>query len=149
MASRRRQAIARQLASLFPDTIINRLTADRGFRQRNGLRQVATIAFQGIDAVFSREDVVDSASRVFKAGSEPETIKDNSGGEWAMAWDDAVGCPVVKKDDAVISLAMLWPVASDDETRRGIMEQTFSENRAVGADFDAWRDYLSRSAIDI
>jgi hypothetical protein len=148
MASKRRQAIARQLASLFPETIINRLTADRSFRKRNGLRQVATMTFQGSDAVFSRETVIDAVRRVFKAGAEPQMIKDRSGAEWTIAWDDVAGCPVKKKDDVEIPLAMLWPHASDDETRRSFMEQTFDQNRAVGADFDAWREYLTRSPLD-
>lgn len=148
MASSRRQEIARQLALLFPDTIINRLTADRGFRQRNGLRRVATITFLGSDAAFSRETVIDAVRHVFKADFEPQKIKDRSGAEWMIAWDDAADCPVMKRDDVEITLAMLWPVASDDETRRRLMEQTFDQNRAVGADFDSWREYLTKSPLE-
>lgn len=148
MASNRRQAIVLQLASLFPDTIINRLLADRRFRNRNGLRKSATLTFQGSDAAFSRETVFDAVRRAFKAGSEPQIIKERSGAEWTIVWDEVAGCPVMKKDDVEISLVKLWPLASDDETRRNLMDLTFDQFRAVGADFDVWREYLTRSPLD-
>lgn len=148
MAINRRRQIALELATLFPSTIVDRLSADREFRERTGLRHTANISFQGSDAGFSRERLFAAVAPVFKAGAEPTTVTDINGAAWSIQWDDTAHAPMMKKDEVELPLGMLWPAAIDDETRRTVMERSFARIRAIGADFDAWRAYLATSPLD-
>ncbi|HEV2515419.1 MAG TPA: hypothetical protein VGV07_09240 [Devosia sp.] len=149
MTIEERKAIVRELLGYFPDTVIDRLTLDRAFRNRNDLRTVATMSFAGVDVSFPRNELMRAVGRVFHEGSAPENVTDNTGGVWQLAFDAEAGEPVMTKGDQRVPLGRLWYVAVDDTTRRSMLERTFSENRAEGADLDRWRTLLTEGPIDL
>lgn len=149
MTIEERKAVVRELLGYFPNTIIDRLTLDRAFRGRNDLRTVATMRFAGVDVSFPRNELMRAVSRVFRAGSAPENVTDDTGGVWQLAFDAEAGEPFLTKGDQRVALGRLWYVAADDTTRRSMLEQTFSENRAEGADLDGWRTLLTEGPIDL
>ncbi|KPF47261.1 hypothetical protein [Rhizobium sp. AAP43] len=149
MTTEKRKAIARELLSYFPETIKDRLILDRGFRGRNGIRTVAKINFAGVDGSFPRNELMRAVSRVFHPGSTPETVADEVGDVWLLAFDAEAGEPTLTKGEQRISLGSLWYVAADDATRCSRLEQMFNENRAVGADLDRWRELLTAGPIDL
>ena len=149
MATDQRKAIARELLSYFPETIIDRLTLDRGFRRRNDLRTSATVSFPCVDVPFPRNELMRAVSRVFRAGSTPESITDRNGDTWQIAFDAEADEPFMTKEEQRVPIGRLWYVAKDDATRRSMLEQTFNENRAVGPDFDRWRELLTAGPIDL
>ncbi|WP_180901453.1 hypothetical protein [Martelella soudanensis] len=148
MTIEERKAIVRELLGYFPETVVDRLTLDRAFRRRNDFRTVATINFTSVDAPFPRNELMRAVGRVFRAGSAPENITDDTGGIWQLAFDAEAGEPFLTKGDQRVPLGGLWYVAADDTTRRSMLEQLFSENRAVGADLDRWRELLTEGPID-
>jgi hypothetical protein len=149
MTTEQRKAIARELLNYFPETIKDRLILNRGFRNRNDLRTVATISFAGSDGSFPRNELLNAVSRVFHAGSIPETVTDKAGGVWQLAFNAEAGEPILTKGEQKVSLGRLWHVASDDATRRSSLAQMINENRAVGADFDRWSELLTAGPIDL
>ncbi|TAT84824.1 hypothetical protein [Rhizobium ruizarguesonis] len=149
MATERSKAIAREFLSYFPETIIDRLTVDRGFRRRNDLRTSATVSFPGLDVPFSRNELMRAVGRVFHSGSASESVTDKTGGTWEIAFDPEASEPIMTKGEQRVALGQLWYVATDDATRRAILDRTFNSIRAVGPDLDQWRELLTAGPIDL
>lgn len=149
MPTEERNQLVRELLAYFPKTIVDRLMLDSGFRKRNDLETSATVSFPGIDAKFSRNELVRAVGRVFRAGSSPESITDNLGEEWEIVFDVNADVPIMTRGERRVTLGGLWFVATDDTMRRSKLKSVLNENRAIGPEFDRWRDILTAEPLDV